>query len=119
MPVMGLAGDLQAESGEGADRAGHQALPACLVDGRPARLDHDGVEAGARRVDGGGQAGGTAPATSRRRSRRSRGHRSARAVFSQRMRTASSTALSTVKTMAVIHALCTSGSAAPSTTTAT
>ena len=40
-------------------------------------------------------------------------------VFSTLIRVRSSTALSTVKTTAVIHAVCTSGSAMPSTTTAT
>ncbi len=43
----------------------------------------------------------------------------ASAVFSTRSRTVSSTALSSVNTSAVTQAACTSGSATPSTTTAT
>ena len=74
----------------------------------------DGLETGPGRVDRGGQTGRAAAR------HQEIDHRSpASAAFSTRMRVRSSAALSTVNTSAVIQAVCTSGSATPSTTTAT
>lgn len=124
-----LAGHRDAQLPEAAYASRHQALPAGLVDGGGPRLhDHD-LEAGERAVDGGGQSGRAAardqqvdheaaPAEWTEAGARSRPP-SVRAASSQPIRTRSSTRLSTVKPSAVIHALCTSGSATPSATTAT
>ena len=92
----------------------HQALAAGLVDGAGASL-HDGdVQAGARRVQGGDQTRRAAAC------HQEVDHvRLANALFSVAIRVRSSAALRIVKTSAVIHALCTSGSATPSATTAT
>jgi hypothetical protein len=92
----------------------HQPLAARFVDGPVAALDHDHLEARSRAEDRGGQ------------SRRSAAcdeqvdHRSlASAAFSTPSLVRNTTALSTVNTTAVIHAVCTNGRAIPSTTTAT
>ena len=92
----------------------HQPLAARLVDDAAPTLDHHDIESCAGAVDRGGQPG--------RASARDQqvDHRSlASAAFSTLIRVLSSAALSTVNTSAVIHAVCTSGSATPSTTTAT
>ena len=116
------AGQRDAERVEVADGPGHQSLAARLVDGRGPRLVHDHVEAGAGGVQGGGQTDRAAADhhdVTHRRPRARGGGGVASAWSSTRIRTASNPALSTVKTSAVIHAACTSGRAAPSTTTAT
>lgn len=115
----GVPGGVQAEGGEVADGAGHQALTARLVDRRLARLGHDGVETGARRVQGGRKAGGPASDDQQVVACVHAGSAWVRAVFSQRTRTVSSAALASVNAVAVSHAEWTSGSAAISSTTAT
>ena len=108
-----------AEVGQGGDGAGHQPLAAGLVDRAGARLADLDVEAGAGGVQRGGEpdrsAAGDEQVTHLAESPRS----VASAAFSTRIRTVSRTALSTVNTTAVIQQACTSGSAMPSTTTAT
>lgn len=109
---------MQAEGGEGADGAGHQALAARLVDRGRAWFRDDGVQACASGVQGGGETRGSA-ADDEEVGVPHAGTARVRAAFSQRIRTVSSTASASVNTVAVIHAECTSGRAAPSTTTAT
>ena len=122
MPAIGCPSGSHAEAGQVGDGAGHQPLAAGLVDRAGARLAHHDVEAGAGGVQRGGEpdrsAAGDDQVTHGRSPRRTPAA-CARAAFSTRIRTVSSTALSTVKTSAVIQAACTSGSATPSTTTAT
>ena len=77
-------------------------------------FDDGDVEPGPRAVQRGGQARGPAA-----RHQQVDHVRLASASFSTLIRVRSSAAFSTVKTRAVIHAECTSGSAIPSTTTAT
>ena len=92
----------------------HQSFTAGLVYCPPAFFDHDDLES-------------RLGAVQRRREpgRASTCHEKvdhaslARAEFSTPIRVRNSAALSTVNTSAVIHALCTNGSAIPSTTTAT
>ena len=97
-----------------AERMRHQALTAGFVQCSLAAFDDDDFEPGTCRVECGCQARRTSP-----------GHeevdhvRFARAVFSVLIRVRSRAAFATVKTSAVSHAACTSGSARPSTTTAT
>ena len=92
----------------------HQPLAARFVDGSVASLDHDDLEARSRAEDRGGQ-----PCRSAARDQQV-DHRSlASAAFSTPSRVRNTTALSTVNTTAVIHAVCTKGRAIPSTTTAT
>ena len=92
----------------------HQAFTARLVDGPAPTLHDDDLESGAGAVDRGGQPGRPAARDEQV------DHRSlASAAFSTLIRVVSSAALSTVNTSAVIHAVCTSGSATPSRTTAT
>src|SRR5690606_24029633 len=109
---------MYAQAGQSGHGAGHQAFAARLVDGsRPGFVQHDrqpgphGVQRGRqpdRPAAGDHQVGhGDGPPNKWS------------AEFSVRMRTASSTALARVNTTAVIHAVCTRGSANPSTTTAT
>ena len=92
----------------------HQSFTAGLVYCPPAFFDHDDLESGLGAVQRGREPG-----------RASTCHenvdhfRLARAEFSTPIRVRNSAALSTVNTSAVIHALCTNGSAIPSTTTAT
>src|ERR1700733_6556103 len=117
-----MAARLDAQGGEPPHRGGHHPLTARLVDGRAARLGDGGRQAGERAAD-----------------RRHQAHRppahhedvdhavvyeaavtlpdgaaAARAAVSQRIRTVSSAALSTVNAPAVIHAEPVSGSAKPS-----
>src|SRR5690606_38124916 len=121
-----MPGRLDAEPGEGRDRARHEPLAARLVDRRRPRLDDGDREAGHPRRDRGGEpdrtsAGdedidhGAAPVGAEG----SAGPSEASARFSTGIRNpSSSTALSTVKARAVIQAVCTSGRAKPSITTA-
>ena len=102
-----------AEFRQSRDRLGHQSLAARLVDRRRPRLDHHGRQPGTARVQRGGQAG--RPASRDQQV----DHAAASARFSTRTRTDNSAAFSAVKASAVIHAVRTSGSANPSTTTAT
>lgn len=116
------AGDLDAQCSQRGDTAGHDSFSAGLVHGRGPGFDDDGFQAGERGVDGGGQTGRSAA-----------GHQyvdhagagavgvvaAASARFSQRTRTVSRAALSTVNTAAVTQAVWTSGRATPSATTAT
>jgi len=96
------------------DGVRHQPFAARLVDRSLPAVDHDGLQTGARGMDGGGQAGGSAAGDDEV------DHDSlASAVFSTWMRLLSRAALSTVKLSAVIQAVCTRGSAMPSATTAT
>src|ERR1035437_1610359 len=113
-----------------ADRCGHQALSAGFVDRAGTGLQHDRAQPGPRGVQGGGQpsrsgadddevsvdhcatvaaggAGGVSASSC------------AIAAFSAEIRTRNSPALTTVKQAAVIQAVRTSGSAIPSSTTAT
>ena len=112
-----------AERREPPHGGGHDALAARLVDGGRARLGDRDRQARERAVDRRGKAHraaaddkhvdhGAAGLTAR-------GAAAASARISHRMRTVSSAALSTVNTHAVIHADPVSGSAAPSTMTAT
>ena len=112
-----------AERREPPHGGGHDALAARLVDGSRARLGDRDRQARERAVDRSGKSHraaaddkhvdhGAAGLTAR-------GAAAASARISHRMRTVSSAALSTVKTHAVIHADPVSGSAAPSTMTAT
>ena len=113
------AGRRHPEPGKGGDRSRHEPLAAGLVDRGIPRLDHRRRHARQPRLDAGGQS--DRPAADDDDVNEIGGHRSsiASARFSVGMRMpSSSTAFSTVKTMAVIHAVYTSGSAMPSTTTA-
>lgn len=108
---------VDAEPGEQRQSAGHQSLTAGLVDVSVAGLDQRDGESCETRLD------------RRREPDRATaddqhidvGHVSSRSArFSVGMRKASSsTAFSTVNAIAVIHAVCTSGSAMPSTATTT
>ena len=103
-----------AERLELGDGVRHQTFPAGLVDGPAAAVDDDGVQSGPGGVDGGGQPRGPGSGDDEI------GHDNrANAAFSVLIRVARSAALSTVNTSAVIQAVCTSGSAMPSATTAT
>ncbi len=108
----------QTQPRQGAHGPGHQALPAGLVDGGRPGFGHDDVEAGARRVERGGQPGRSASGDHQVVAAAAHaGAAEARAAFSQRTRTVSSRALAAENTAAVTHAECTRGSAATSTTT--
>ena len=113
---------VDAEPRERRDRAGHEALAARLVHGRRPGLDDDHGQAREPPLDRDGEpdrsatddqqvgVGGHAGAgLTDRRARSSVGIR----------KPSRSTALSTVNATAVTHAVCTRGSAAPSTATAT
>ena len=93
---------------------GHQPFTARLVDGPATTFHDDDLEARAGAVDRGGQPG-RSPACNQQVDHRSL----ASAAFSTLIRVVSSAALSIVNASAVIHAVCTSGSATPSRTTAT
>ena len=109
-----LARRLHPEAFQQRDRMRHQPLAARLVDGSVPSLDHDDLQPSPRAEDRGGQPGRSAARHEQV------DHRSlASAAFSTPMRVRSTTALSTVNTTAVTHAVCTKGSAIPSTTTAT
>ena len=116
-----MARRVDPEVEQGGQRAGHQSLAAGLVDGAGARLEDQDVEPGAGGVQGGGEPGRAAAGDDEvPHALTCSGLGSeASAAFSQRIRTVSRAALATVKTTAVIQAECTSGSATPSTTTAT
>ena len=96
------------------DRVWHQPFPAGLVDWPVSFFDNNDVESGPGTVQCGGQAG-RAPAGHEQIDHRSL----ARAAFSTLIRALRSAAFSTANATAVIHAVCTNGSAIPSTTTAT
>ncbi|CAN5172486.1 hypothetical protein BH09ACT5_BH09ACT5_18160 [soil metagenome] len=120
--AQGHPGRVHAEPREEGHGAGHEPLAARLVDGALTGLDHDGGEAGHPVLDRGGEP--HRPAAHHDDvdvgSRRCTHTSSRRALFSVGMRNPSrSTAFSTVKASAVIHAVCTSGSATPSTATIT
>jgi hypothetical protein len=90
------------------------ANPSPQADGSATRLDDDDLESGPCAVQCGGQPGRATAGDEQV------DHvRLASAVFSTLIRVLSSAALSTEKTSAVIQAVCTSGSAAPSAATAT
>ena len=92
----------------------HQPFTARLVDGSAAPLDDDYLESRADAMQCGGQSGWATAGDEQI------DHvRLASAAFSTRIRVLSSAAFSTEKTSAVIHAVCTKGSAIPSATTAT
>ncbi len=135
-----MARRVDAEGEDRGERAGEQPLAARLVDDARAAVDHEDVVPGAAGVQGGGEPDGPAAddqhvdvAVGRAAvGRPGRGHGTAgcaaappavaraRARSSAGMRKrASSTALSSVNATAVIQHECTSGSATPSTTTAT
>jgi len=91
----------------------HQPFPAGLIHSSAAPLDDDHVKPRPRAAQGGGQSRRTAAGDQQI------DHvRLASAKFSTLIRVLSSAALSTEKTSAVIHALCTNGSATPSAMTA-
>ena len=98
----------------GVDAPGKPFHGITYVDGSVAPLDHDHLEPGPGAEDRGGQPGRSTA------SHKHIDHRSlASAAFSTPIRARSTTALSAVSTTAVTHAVCTNGSAIPSTTTAT
>ena len=114
MPRSGLPFGDDAESIEVRERVRHHALAAGLVERALSAFDDDDLESGPGAVQRGGQSRRAAAADEQV------DHvRLASASFSTLIRVRSSAALSTVNTSAVIHAVCTSGSAKPSTTTAT
>ena len=114
MPWNGLPGGSTPRRSRCAKRMRHQSFAAGLVDCSRASFDHDDLESGPGAVQRGGQPGRATTGDEQVDHRRL-----ARAAFSTLIRVRSSAALSTVNTSAVIHAVCTSGSAIPSTTTAT
>ena len=95
------------------ERVRHHAFAAGLVQHPLSPFDDDDLEACPRAVQRGGQTAGPPPP------RAGRSRQARQRVVLHLDPGSSSTALSTVKTTAVIHAVCTSGSAIPSTTTAT
>ncbi len=96
------------------DGVRHHPFAARLVENPTTAFDDDHLESRPRAVQRGGQTRRPAPADEQV------DHvRLASAVFSTLIRVLSSTALSTVKTTAVSHAVWTSGRAIPSMTTAT
>lgn len=115
-PVERAAGKFHAQAGEVRHRAVGDAFTAGLVDRCGTRLDDHDRQAGQGRSD---RRGGTRWTAA--------GHQKIdhvtsadfNAASSARMRTASSGMFSTVNTTAVTHAVCTSGKAMPSATTAT
>lgn len=96
------------------DSVWHQPLTAGLVDRSASAFDDDDLESRPGGVQCGGQSRRATPADEQI------DHVSlASAAFSTVIRDRSSAALATVKTTAVTHAVCTSGRATPSKTTAT
>src|ERR1700746_1366687 len=95
-------------------RVWHQPFTAGLVDRSATPFDDDHFQSGFGAVDGRGQPG-RATADDEEIDHA----RLARAAFSVGIRVRSKTALRAENTSAVIHALCTSGSAKPSAITAT
>ena len=110
----GLAGQRDSECVQLPHGVGHHALTAGLVDRRAAPLDDGHRQPGPRGVQCGDQTGRPAA-----RDQEIDHDRLARAAFSVRMRVRNRAALSTVKTSAVIHPVCTRGRAMPSAMTAT
>ena len=105
---------LDAEAFQLPEGVWHQPFTAGLVYGSAAPLDDEDLESGPRAVQCGGQSGRAATGD------KQVDHvRLASAAFSTLIRFLSSAALSTVNARAVIQAVCTSGSATPSATTAT
>ena len=92
----------------------HQPFAAGLVDGSAAPFDDDHLEPRPRAVQRGGQ-----PRRATTSDEQIDHVRLASAAFSTLIRVLSSVALSTENTSAVIHPVCTNGSATPSATTAT
>ena len=126
-PAKQVPGRLHAESLERGQRSRHQPLAAGFVDRWLPRLQHHHSEPGETRFDGGREADGSCADDEHVDIRAARGHRtglvlravsvpSARSSVGMRKRS-SRIAFSTVNVNAVTHALCTSGSAIPSTTT--
>lgn len=92
----------------------HQPFAACLVDGQRTSFNSNDFQTCPCGVDRGGQSCRSTTC------HKQVDHRSsAKAIFSTVIRLRSSAALSTVNTNAVIHAVCTKGSAVPSSATAT
>ena len=114
MPLNGLPTASHTEAVQLPHGVGHQAFAARFVDGPAAMFDDHDLESGSGTVDRGGQPG-RAPARHEQIDHRSL----ASAAFSTLIRAVSSAALSSVNASAVIQAVCTSGSATPSRTTAT
>ena len=114
MPRNGLPCGINAEPLQVPHGVRHQPFAAGLVDRSAAPLDDDDLQPRPRAVQRGGQPGRAAA-----RDEQVDHVRLASAAFSTLIRVRSSAALSTVKTSAVIHAVCTNGSAMPSTMTAT
>ena len=118
---------VDAEPCERRDGTRHEPLATGLVDRRRPRFDDGDREPGHPRLDRGGEADRSSAGDEQVDHRcgplatsDAVGRSVERARFSTGIRKASSsTALSTVTTIAVIHAVCTSGKANPSTTTAT
>ena len=114
MPRSGYPERGHSKTGQMRDGVGHHPFAARLVQRAAAALDHDDVQSCLSTVDRGGQSGGAAAGDEKV------DHVNlASAVFSTVSRVFNSAALSTVNNAAVIHALCTRGSAKPSTITAT
>ena len=102
------------------DRGRHQPLAAGLVDRSTARLDHRDPQPGPAGTDRDGEPDRTAAGDQDVRVGHAGrlGDSACSARSSAAIRVRSSTALATVNTAAVTQALCTSGRAKPSTTTA-
>lgn len=118
-----VPGRVGAERAHRAQGAGQQALAARLVQHARAAVGHDDVEPGAARVHRRGEAHGPAAddedvGVGRAAHARTRAAASARSSTGTR-KPSSRIALSTVNAVAVIQHVCTSGSATPSSTTAT
>ena len=111
---------VDAETGEFRQRAGHEALAARLVDRPVARFDDGDVQPRHPGLDRAREADRSATGNEHLGVERHQdaAARSARSSAGMRKRS-NRIALSTVKTSAVIHAECTSGSAIPSTATTT
>ena len=114
MPRNGLPCTDNTETFQLPDGVWHQPFTAGLVDGSAAPFDDNHLKPRPRAVQRGGQPGRAAASDEQV------DHvRLASAAFSTLIRVLSSAALSTENTSAVIHAVCTNGSATPSATTAT
>ena len=116
--VEGMSGRIDAQALQLSDGAGHEALPAGLVDGAHAGLKHDGLKAREPCADRRGEPDRPAAdngdvsihAHDGEVSRRLMSARFSVGIRKPRSRIA----LRIVKTRAVIHAVCTSGNAMPS-----
>ena len=114
MPAKRLARRIDAEARAAPHRMRHQAFAARLVDRPAARLDDDDLQSGAGAVDRGGQPGRAAARDEQVDHRQPR----QRGVL-DRIRVRQQRGVEHREHRAVTHAVCTSGSATPSTTTAT